>query len=149
MPNNEGKKSGLTIPLLFRFFTGMAVALVFMLMGAFLTVSGTLPASAIPAFPVAAGFFGALWCGRGAARMVKAQTLITGLVSGIAYFFAVFLLGAVFYLRWMPSADTVGILSSCLLGGLLGGIFAGSRNKKRNTSKRNIATYDTIRRKKS
>ena len=141
MPDNEENKSGMAVALLTRLFVGLAFAPVILFLGAMLAASGILPETSISVWPAVAGFAGALWCGRGAARTLGSKALLIGFVSGVAYFFALFFLGAVFYLRWAPGVSTTSMMLACLIGGLMGGLLAvtrgkASRDKPRMSSRR-------------
>lgn len=145
MPNKE-EKSGLAVFLLIRLAIGLVISLVILLVGAMLIASGTMPESAIAVIPVAAGFVGSLGFGHAAARAFGSKAFMAGLVAGLVFFLALFLLGAIVFWRWSPGASTVSMLLASLLGGLIGGMLSASRKKIRREKSH---TYDTVRRRKS
>lgn len=109
---------------------GLIVCVLLLLLASFGVSRGFIPESAVKTATLACCFIGAFISALISTRRIRERFLLTGLSSGLLFFVALYLLGAMLFARAVPANGAAGILLSSVIGGVVGAV-AGANIKKR------------------
>ena len=135
MRDKHDEPKRLLRPLLASLGLSMLSSVVILIIGSALVSSGALQQGRMPVVAGIACLAGAFIAGARCISVMKSRALLAGIAGGFGYFMALFVLGSIFYLRWLPSSPVTFMLAMGLSGGLAAGIM-GSMRKPRDPRSR-------------
>ena len=129
----EAVKTKISAPLALLLYCaiGLILSVVLSFIAAILISGEKLPASSVDAVSSICVFAGVVTASTFSAKKFG-RVILSALLQGLIFFTALYLLGAIFFGRFVPTEISLSLFLACLIGSVFGGILAASGKKRRH-----------------
>ncbi len=128
----KNAKASSPAPIVFLLYCaiGLILSTILSFISALLISAEKLPADSITAVSVICIVAGVFAASLMSAKMFG-RVMISALLEGLIFFALLYILGAIFFARFMPTEVPLYTFLSCLIGSVSGGIIAACGKKRR------------------